>query len=68
MPFYFSDFVYFNYTIDDVFNVTRHVDSPEIVEKRKKNRRKLKEKYIFTKRKYGEQNGKNNIFFFTCPP
>lgn len=56
---YYSDFVYFNYTLDDVFKVTRNVDSPEIVDKRKKNRRKLKEKYLYLERVHNED---------TCEP
>ena len=55
----FSDFVYFNYPIDDVFTVTRNVDSPEIVDKWKKNRRKLKEKYLYLERVHNED---------TCEP
>ena len=44
--FYPSDFVYFNYTIDPFFAVARYHDSEEIIMKRKKNRNKIKAKYL----------------------
>ena len=44
--FYLSDFVYFNYTIDPFFAVARYYDSEEIIMKRKKNRNKIKAKYL----------------------
>ena len=44
--FYLSDFVYFNYTIDPFLAVARYYDSEEIIMKRKKNRNKIKAKYL----------------------
>ena len=43
---YLSDFVYFNYTIDAFLAVARNHDSEEIIMKRKKNRNKIKAKYL----------------------
>ena len=44
--FSLSDFVYFNYTIDEFLAVARNYDSEEIIMKRKKNRNKIKAKYL----------------------
>ena len=43
---YYSDFVYFNYTIDEALLIARNHDSEAIILKRKKNRNKLKAQYL----------------------
>ena len=43
---YFSDFVYFNYTIDEALAIARNYDSEEIILKRRINRNKMKAKYL----------------------